>query len=299
MTQLSQKFDYDIVDENTSRFLKEKELNMRSIVQDVAPKLGKELKEAQDELAKHGYGCFEQWYESLGFKRQTVYNYINSYSFLQQLEEQGQENIANTIPANLMYEVGKKTANPEAVQAVISGEVTSLKEYKALEKALQEAEQRAAEAEVEARRWKDIAKSAQNQPPQVITNTIEKIPDHIKKKMEEDEIKLRTLRAGLDEATKELQQYKLQDTVEFDEVQSQIQKKKLQHEADMEALQLSIAYKQFIEKAAIGTYQLGALAIAEPAEKQRLLERVEIVQKILNDTKSALQGRKLGGVINE
>ncbi|HEY8402076.1 MAG TPA: hypothetical protein VIK89_12480, partial [Cytophagaceae bacterium] len=150
MTQLSRKeFDYSILDEITARFLKEKEMNMRHIVKDVAPKIGKELKEAQDKLASHGYGCFEQWYESLGFKRQTVYNYINAYSFLQVLEDRNKGDIADTIPVYLMYEAGKKSAHPEAVQAVIDGKVTSWDQYKALEKKLRETEERAAKAENE------------------------------------------------------------------------------------------------------------------------------------------------------
>ncbi|ERI90963.1 hypothetical protein HMPREF1982_03525 [Clostridiales bacterium oral taxon 876 str. F0540] len=42
--------------------------------------MGKELKEAQEELSKHGYGCFQEWYEFLGFKTTTVYNLINRFN---------------------------------------------------------------------------------------------------------------------------------------------------------------------------------------------------------------------------
>lgn len=69
-------FDYGQLDGSTADFLQKKEDNMREIVGKAYTELGRELKEAQDELAKHGYGCFEEWYTSVGFKRQNVYRLI-------------------------------------------------------------------------------------------------------------------------------------------------------------------------------------------------------------------------------
>nr|MDH3075747.1 hypothetical protein [Bacillus velezensis] len=56
--ELSTEFKYDLVDQSTAEFLKQKEFNMREIVGNAYTELGKKLKEAQDHLSKHGYGCF-------------------------------------------------------------------------------------------------------------------------------------------------------------------------------------------------------------------------------------------------
>lgn len=52
-------FDYNQLDINTAEFLQQKENNMREIVGKAYTELGRELKEAQERLAKHGYGCFQ------------------------------------------------------------------------------------------------------------------------------------------------------------------------------------------------------------------------------------------------
>ena len=97
--------------------------------------LGRELKEAQDRLAKHGYGCFEEWYTALGFKRQSVYNYIHRYTFLQQLENQKDIESFEELPAPLQYAVSnpKAESTPEKAQAkaeVLAGDIATLKEYR-------------------------------------------------------------------------------------------------------------------------------------------------------------------------
>ena len=101
---------------------------------------------------------------------------------------------------------------------------------------------------------------------------------------------------GYQDASEKLKSYENQDTTGFDEEQARLQREKLQHEADMNTLQLRITYKQFIEKSAVSTFMQGALATASPAERQRLTELVEIAEKIVQDTKLALKGRKLGVV---
>lgn len=37
---------------------------------------------------KRGYGCFEEWYRSLGFKKTKAYEYINHYNFVCSQNEQ-------------------------------------------------------------------------------------------------------------------------------------------------------------------------------------------------------------------
>lgn len=146
------QFKYEQLDGETADFLRQKESNMRQIVGKAYTELGRELKEAQDRLAKHGYGCFEEWYTALGFKRQSVYNYIHRYTFLQQLENQKDIESFEELPAPLQYAVSnpKAESTPAKAQAkaeVLAGDIGSLKEYreriKDLERKAAQAEQRA------------------------------------------------------------------------------------------------------------------------------------------------------------
>ncbi len=75
-------FDYGQLDGKTAEFLRSKERNMREIVGKAYTELGRELKEAQDALSKRGYGCFEEWYTAMGFRRQNVYRLIDRYEKL-------------------------------------------------------------------------------------------------------------------------------------------------------------------------------------------------------------------------
>lgn len=75
-------FNYAQLDGVTASFLQLKESSMREIVGKAYTELGRELTEAQDELAKHRYGCFEEWYTSLGFKKDRVYSLINRYDLI-------------------------------------------------------------------------------------------------------------------------------------------------------------------------------------------------------------------------
>ena len=298
MTQLALSHDLSVI---TTEIIAYKGMLAQNVFE-----IGARLKHVRDNNLAHGQ--WERWCdEECGISPRNARRYIRVYERFSNRTHVADLNglrkmdmLSEFSDEELEEPVQLPSGETKKLLQMSTSEIEQYKRAKAeAERRAKEAEERAAKAENEARHWQNVAKSAQNQPPRIITNTVEKIPDHIKKKIEEDEIKLRTLKSGLEEAQREIERLKLQDTVEFDELQSQLQRKKLQHEADMEALQLSIVYKQFIEKAAIGSYQLGALAVADPTEKKRLLERIEIAQKILNDTKLALQGRMLGGVINE
>lgn len=128
------EFDYYQVDPKTADILKQKSDIIRGIVGKVNFELGKELKEAQDALAKYGYGCFEEWYLSIGLSKRSVYNYLNAFSFVQLLHKQDKHQLLKILPADLMYEAGKPNADPHIVQAVINGEITNKKQFKQAEK---------------------------------------------------------------------------------------------------------------------------------------------------------------------
>ncbi|WP_305455498.1 hypothetical protein [Bacillus mycoides] len=140
-------FDYGQLDISTAEFLRNKENNMHEIVGKAYTELGRELYEAQQKLARQGSkydGVFEKWYTSIGLKKTSVYNYINRFNLVQQLNEVDKKERVEELPNNLTYEIAKPSAEStepkrQAKQAVLSGEVKTLKEYRALEKELRQA----------------------------------------------------------------------------------------------------------------------------------------------------------------
>ena len=62
-------FNYSLVDAKTKEFLEERANIIYGIQSKSAYEIGKQLAKAQKELSTRGYGCFEEWYRSLGFKK--------------------------------------------------------------------------------------------------------------------------------------------------------------------------------------------------------------------------------------
>lgn len=142
--ELSTEFKYDLVDQSTAEFLKQKEFNMREIVGKAYTELGRELKEAQDMLAKNGYGCFRSWIESLGMKKDAVNRLINRYDLI--VANCDDQELIEDLPVSLTYEIAKPSSESteskkQAKEAVLNGEIKTLKEYKELEAKLRKAEE--------------------------------------------------------------------------------------------------------------------------------------------------------------
>ena len=181
MGKLTQ-FKYEQLDESTADFLRQKESNMRQIVGKAYTELGRELKEAQDELARHGYGCFEEWYTSMGFKRQNVYRLIERFENLI-LPKWEERDFIETLPVTLTYEIARPNsedtpAKTQAKSEVLSGEIESLKEYreriKELERKAEQAEQQAEAERKERERLEIENEELANREPEVVTEYVEK-----------------------------------------------------------------------------------------------------------------------------
>ncbi|XVM19366.1 hypothetical protein P5643_22000 [Bacillus subtilis] len=154
-------FQYEQLDDSTAEFLRTKEHSMRDIVGKAYTDLGRELKEAQDKLSKNGYGCFEDWCGSLGFNRKAANRLIQRYELIvTKCHEQA--DLLEDLPVSLTYEIARPSAEStepkrQAKQAVLNGEVKTLKEYRELlaekeaaEAALKQAESQRTLAEQEA-----------------------------------------------------------------------------------------------------------------------------------------------------
>ncbi|WBC27027.1 hypothetical protein [Bacillus subtilis] len=181
--ELSTEFKYDLVDQSTAEFLKQKEFNMREIVGKAYTELGRELKEAQDMLAKNGYGCFRSWIESLGMKKDAVNRLINRYDLI--VANCDDQELIEDLPVSLTYEIAKPSSESteskkQAKEAVLNGEIKTLKEYKELEAKLRKAEEDNKNLSYELNQEKKNKTVVEK----VIDNTDYKLIDTLKKELE-------------------------------------------------------------------------------------------------------------------
>ncbi|KIN27590.1 hypothetical protein [Bacillus subtilis] len=144
--ELSTEFKYDLVDQSTADFLHQKEFNMREIVGKAYTEMGRELKEAQNYLANYNkyQGIFVKWCESIGLKKDKVYSLIQRYDLLFGNSEKIE--LLEDLPVSLTYEIAKPSSESteskkQAKEAVLNGEIKTLKEYKELEAKLRKAEE--------------------------------------------------------------------------------------------------------------------------------------------------------------
>jgi len=198
---IENKFNYNQLQPEIAEFLKDKETNMKEIVGSAYTRIGKELKEAQDKLSQNGYGCFQEWYESLGFKKNKVYNLINRYELI--VGNTNNQNLIEDLPLSLTYEISKESADPELKQQVLDGNITSHKKFKELKKEKEELEEKKKQAEQRAesagnmyekiRREKE---ELEQKEPEVIEKVeeVEVIPETVQQRIKELEERIGDLK---------------------------------------------------------------------------------------------------------
>jgi len=118
-------FSFEI-DKDTEQFLKEQTFKLHTVNNKMNTELGKIFKETQDLLAKNGYGCFKNWFEELGFKKDTVYRYIGRYNLIVALGDKQKVELVEALPIKLAYEISKEDCPEILKEKVLNGEITSL-----------------------------------------------------------------------------------------------------------------------------------------------------------------------------
>lgn len=301
MNEVSTNFDYSIVDDITAQFLKMKEQELRSIVLNSSIQLGEKLIEAQEKLASFKTGTFEKWFNSIGLKKQTVYNYINQAKFVHQMDEYKQIEMFQELPTTLKTEISKPSAKPEAVEMVLSGDIKTTKEYRELEKQLKAKEE---QIKMQAQMIDDL----NEQEAEVIEKEVivEKIPDDYQQLKQSTKI--------VDEITRENQALKAEQEalkqrivdsekalqqkvkVENDELE-RAQLKRLKRDADISVHKLIINMNQFVKEQAVTVYDSQAIAGANDETKQKLTDSISRVEKLLKQIKQEIGG-EVAWVIN-
>lgn len=301
MNEVSTNFDYSIVDDTTAQFLKVKEQELQSIVLNSSIQLGETLIEAQDKLAKYGEGTFVKWFESIGLKRQSVYNYINQCKFFHQMEKVEQIEMFQELPTTLKTEISKPSAKPEAVEMVLSGDIKTTKEYRELEKQLKAKDE---QIKLQAQMIDDL----NEQETEVIEKEVivEKVPDDYQQLKQSTKI--------VDEITRENQALKaeqealkqriadsekaLQEKAKVENVElEQAQLKRLKRDADISVHKLIINMNQFVKEQAVTVYDSQAIAGANDETKQKLTDSISRVEKLLKQIKQEIGG-EVAWVIN-
>jgi len=301
LNEVSTNFDYSIVDDTTAKFLKLKEQELQSIVLNSSIQLGEKLIEAQEKLASFKTGTFEKWFNSIGLKKQTVYNYINQAKFVHQMDEYKQIEMFQELPITLKTEISKPSAKPEAIEMVLSGDIKTTKEYRELEKQLKAKDE---QIKLQAQMIDDL----NEQETEVIEKEVivEKVPDDYQQLKQSTKI--------VDEITRENQALKAEQEalkqriadsekalqekakVENDELE-QAQLKRLKRDADISVHKLIINMNQFVKEQAVTVYDSQAIAGANDETKQKLTDSISRVEKLLKQIKQEIGG-EVAWVIN-
>ena len=294
LNEVSTNFDYSIVDDTTAQFLKLKEQELQSIVLNSSIQLGEKLIEAQEKLASFKTGTFEKWFNSIGLKKQTVYNYINQAKFVHQMDEYKQIEMFQELPTTLKTEISKPSAKPEAVEMVLSGDIKTTKEYRELEKQLKAKDE---QIKLQAQMIDDL----NEQETEVVEKEVivEKIPDDYQQLEQSTKI--------VDEITRENQALKAEQEalkqriadsekalqekakIENDELE-QAQLKRLKRDADISVHKLIINMNQFVKEQAVTVYDSQAIAGANDETKQKLTDSISRVEKLLEQIKQEIGG---------
>lgn len=177
-----QEFDYSLVDNETATKLEKYEKQLNRIYNSYSVEVGEVLYHAQQELSSYGDGTFIKWAESKGIKERSIYNYINAFKFLQQLQKPEDKEVFLSQPKRLQYAMSKPSAKEEINQEVFNGNIKTSQEYKEMERKAKEYEQQLKQrdeqnaqlqSQVEqAQRSEEIARKQledeQNREPEVI-----------------------------------------------------------------------------------------------------------------------------------
>lgn len=144
--QISETFNYAVLSTELGDYLKRKEEQLKNEYMNFTANCGRIFAEAQEKLAKHGFGenngVFEKWITSMGFAKRTVYRMIQIYEYRScQIGTNEGQAVFDALPKTLQADISAPSAPPELVDKVMNGDITTHKEYIALKKELEAAEE--------------------------------------------------------------------------------------------------------------------------------------------------------------
>ncbi|MDT0714246.1 hypothetical protein HMPREF2549_10710 [Staphylococcus sp. HMSC074D07] len=294
-----QEFDYSLVDNEIANKLKKYDEQLNRLYNNYTIEVGEILYNANKEFSNPKDGTFIKWVEYKGFKRQSAYNYMSVYKAFQNLESIDDQKNFLSQPKTLQYEMSKPSANKEANEAVLNGEVKSTKEYKELERKLKQRDEQNAQlqSQVEqAQRSEEIARKKledeQNREPEVVEREVVKevIPEEVQQQLEQFKQKFERESNNANELRDELQRYK-NSFSDPNQAYEEKELTRLERESSINAHKIAISIQNFIKENSVETYRLDTVIKANPKSKERLQENVALLKEFTTNLEAMLNGR--------
>ena len=301
-----QEFDYSLVDTATVTKLEEYEKQLNRIYNSYSVEVGEVLYHAQQDLSNYGDGTFIKWAESKGIKERSIYNYINAYKFLQQLQKPEEKEVFLSQPKTLQYAMSKPSAKEEVNKAVLEGNITTNKEYKEMERKVKEYEKQLKQRDEEksqlesqleqAQRSESIARKqledAEDKEPEVVEREVVKevVPDEVQQQLEQFKQKFERESNNANELRDELQKYR-NSFSDPNQAYEEKELTRLERESSINAHKISISIQNFIKENSVETYRLDTVIKANPKSKERLEENVALLKEFTSNLEAVLNGR--------
>ena len=301
-----QEFDYSLVDNETANKLEKFERQLNRIYNSYSIEVGEVLYNANEELSNYGDGTFIKWAESKGIKKASVYNYINAYKFVQQLDKPEDKETFLAQPKTLQYAMSKPSAKEEVNQEVFNGNVKTSQEYKEMERKAKEYEKQLKQRDEEksqlesqleqAQRSEEIARKQledeQDKEPEVIEREVVKevVPDEVKQQLEQFKQKFERESNNANELRDELQRYR-DSFSDPNQAYEEKELTRLERESSINAHKIAISIQNFIKENSVETYRLDTVIKANPKSKERLEENVALLKEFTSNLEAVLNGR--------
>ena len=301
-----QEFDYSLVDTATVTKLEEYEKQLNRIYNSYSVEVGEVLYHAQQDLSNYGDGTFIKWAESKGIKERSIYNYINAYKFLQQLQKPEEKEVFLSQPKTLQYAMSKPSAKEEVNKAVLEGNITTNKEYKEMERKVKEYEKQLKQRDEEksqlesqleqAQRSESIARKqledAEDKEPEVVEREVVKevVPDEVQQQLEQFKQKFERESNNANELRDELQRYR-DSFSDPNQAYEEKELTRLERESSINAHKIAISIQNFIKENSVETYILDTVIKANPKSKERLEENVALLKEFTSNLEAVLNGR--------
>lgn len=161
-------FDYSGLDAQTVATLHSAENIIRSARKEYVIKVADAVGMAHDELVrnsdnskygKRGEDTFINWCNFVGISRSTAYQLLQVSDLLESSTPNEQKILKQASPS-LLYAAARPSAEPEAVAALKGGDITTHKQYRALEAQLKAEREAREKAAAEAERFREDSEQA-------------------------------------------------------------------------------------------------------------------------------------------
>lgn len=219
-------FNYEQLDKDTSKELKNITTELSAINSNFKYNVGKQLNKAQELLSKNGYGCFTEWFESYGLKKDKVYDWIRYYKVF--VGNSDNKSKLEKISDSKIYEIGKlEQKQQKEVLENINLENMTTQEVKKLTRQLkdekeysQELQEAIKEKEKQIRTLKNEIENIQVPEKEIIEKEVikEVIPEDLILEKQSLEKELETLRKRAEKAEDTIKSIKLETKIQQDNV---------------------------------------------------------------------------------